>query len=305
MPRALGPADIQLPVPTGKAPRRATIMLPHHRLHPIVRIAHRRLGPLNIAPRIILDHELVLILRGRGELTYDSAAFPFEPQHLFFLEPFIPHAFRAESAVEHLAVHFDFAPNVPPVTRLLQRPAYQVRLTQGLRIPHHVVLQKSDPVERALFDVITARARAGAVSPLAASAHLLRAIVQLLERSAPAPSAPPSIDHVRIRRALDFVEAHLAQKLSAADLAHAADTSPSHFNRIFRQWSGTSPMDFLRTRRIEHARRLLADHQLSIKQIAAQAGFDDPFHFSRVFRQIDGLSPSQFRAALLAPQQNP
>jgi transcriptional regulator GlxA family with amidase domain len=142
---------------------------------------------------------------------------------------------------------------------------------------------------------------------LAASAHLLRAIVLLLEherggagRRQETPHAGATADRIRIQRALGFLDERLAKKVSALDLAHAADTSASHFNRIFRQWSGTSPMEYLRHRRIEEARRLLADEELSIKQIAARTGFDDPFHFSRVFRRVDGLSPSQFRAAVLA-----
>src|SRR4051812_38817096 len=107
--------SIELPVPAN--PRRPSLLtLPHHKLHPIVRIAHRQHSILNIAPRIILDHELVLILRGTGRLTYHQTATRFAPHHLFFLEPFIPHHFESDTTVEHIAVHFDFAPNVPPTS---------------------------------------------------------------------------------------------------------------------------------------------------------------------------------------------
>jgi AraC-like DNA-binding protein len=279
-------------------------MLAPRRIHPVVRIAHRLQAPLRIAPRIILDHELVLILRGQGKLVFGGISVMFGPHDLFFIEPFVPHAFESEGVVEHLAVHFDFAEDVPAASsRVAQRRPYQVRLTQDLRIPGHVTIHRGDPLERAMFDIIAARALPGHLGALAASAHLLRAIVLLLEQTAhrqEVAHAGASADRVRIQRALAFVEEHLARKVSALDLAKAADTSASHFNRIFRQWSGTSPMEYLRHRRIEEARRLLANGELSIKQIAARTGFDDPFHFSRVFRRVDGLSPSQFRAAVLA-----
>jgi transcriptional regulator GlxA family with amidase domain len=83
-------------------------------------------------------------------------------------------------------------------------------------------------------------------------------------------------------------------------LARGAGLSVSHFNRLFREWSGFTPMEYQRRQRMARARALLGDARLTIKEIAAQCGFDDPYHFSRVFRQLDGLSPSQYRAALLA-----
>jgi transcriptional regulator GlxA family with amidase domain len=83
-------------------------------------------------------------------------------------------------------------------------------------------------------------------------------------------------------------------------LARAAGLSVSHFNRLFLEWTGFTPMEYQRRQRITKARVLLGDAHLSIKEIAAQCGFDDPYHFSRVFRQLDGLSPSQFREAKLA-----
>jgi transcriptional regulator GlxA family with amidase domain len=59
-------------------------------------------------------------------------------------------------------------------------------------------------------------------------------------------------------------------------------------------------MAYLRHRRVDAARLLLADVDLSIKEIAVRCGFDDPYHFSKVFHQIDGLSASDYRETVLA-----
>ena len=59
-------------------------------------------------------------------------------------------------------------------------------------------------------------------------------------------------------------------------------------------------MEYLRRVRVQQARVLLEDVDLSIKEIARRVGFEDPFHFSKVFHRIDGLPPSLYREALLA-----
>jgi transcriptional regulator GlxA family with amidase domain len=59
-------------------------------------------------------------------------------------------------------------------------------------------------------------------------------------------------------------------------------------------------MDYLRRVRVQQARVLLGDVDLSIKEIARRVGFDDPYHFSKVFHRIDGLPPTLYREALLA-----
>ena len=69
---------------------------------------------------------------------------------------------------------------------------------------------------------------------------------------------------------------------------------------MFNEWTGYSPIEYLRRLRVERARQLLADVDLSIKEIAQRCGFDDAYHFSKTFRQIDGLPPTKYRESLLA-----
>jgi transcriptional regulator GlxA family with amidase domain len=81
-----------------------------------------------------------------------------------------------------------------------------------------------------------------------------------------------------------------------------AGLSGSHFTRLFAAWAGESPAAYVKRARIQRARRLLTEVDLSIKQVAARCGFRNPHHFSRVFRRIDGLTPSAYREAALAAQ---
>ena len=61
-----------------------------------------------------------------------------------------------------------------------------------------------------------------------------------------------------IRQALAYIEQHIDENPKVPDLARACKVSPSTLNRHFKQAMGTSPADYLRRRRIEHAEELLA-----------------------------------------------
>jgi AraC-like DNA-binding protein len=276
-------------------------------IHPFIRIAHHlQHHSLNVPRRIIFDYEFVLVLAGEGQVIFDHRSYKLGPHGLFFIAPFLPHRIETPGGLlcDHVAVHFDFAPNVPFASRQLSRRApYEVRLPGALQIPPRIALMANDIVEREFLELIEARSSGTAWANLKATACLQRILAALFER-VEAERTRGSAEHyrnrVRIERVLSHVGQHLAEPTNSATLARIGSMSLSHFNRLFREWTGYSPLDYLRRQRIARARQLLADVDLSIKEVAARSGFKDPYHFSKAFRQLDGLSPSQFRDAALA-----
>ena len=71
--------------------------------------------------------------------------------------------------------------------------------------------------------------------------------------------------------------------------------SPYYLSRLFRRVTGQSIVDYINNRRIDAARRLLKNTELSISDIAEQTGFASAAHFRRVFRDVMGISPLQYR----------
>ena len=78
-------------------------------------------------------------------------------------------------------------------------------------------------------------------------------------------------------------------------LAKVSGVSEAHFARSFRQAFGLPPHRYLLTRRIERAKALLRDTELSITEIAFQTGWSSLGTFGRIFRDITGESPSELR----------
>jgi AraC family transcriptional regulator len=99
----------------------------------------------------------------------------------------------------------------------------------------------------------------------------------------------------RLRRVIDYVEAHLDGPIRITDLARCADLSPGHFHRAFRAATGQTPLTFIQQQRIDRAMQLLAKDVDSILHIALRVGFISPAHFARVFRTATGETPSAFR----------
>ena len=79
-------------------------------------------------------------------------------------------------------------------------------------------------------------------------------------------------------------------------LARDAGISSTQLRRNFQKWFGSSPREYLNRLRLEDARQLLENSDLSVTEIADRIGFLSPPHFNRLFKQVYGLPPAQYRA---------
>lgn len=99
----------------------------------------------------------------------------------------------------------------------------------------------------------------------------------------------------RLRRALAYLEDHLAEDVTLAELAAAAELSRSHFARAFRAETGVSPYRHLQERRVARAKELLAAGNLPLAAVAVAVGFKSQEHFTAVFRRLTGSTPGRYR----------
>lgn len=114
----------------------------------------------------------------------------------------------------------------------------------------------------------------------------------------PAPQGL-AISPQRLRRVLDFIESSLGERsLSLAEIAAVAHLSPFHFSRAFKQATGTAPHRFVVERRVDRAKTLLAEPDISLAEIAAAVGFANQAHFSTMFRRVTSMTPRQYRRSL-------
>jgi AraC family transcriptional regulator len=131
----------------------------------------------------------------------------------------------------------------------------------------------------------------------AAAARLVRAH-STAQPTREAPPRRPGLGERQLRRALDYIEAHLAGDPSLVQLAAVTGLSPVYFARQFKLATGLPPYQYLLQRRIEHAKRLLSEGELPIAAVAIDSGFCHQEHLTRLFRRQCGMTPGAYRASL-------
>lgn len=113
-----------------------------------------------------------------------------------------------------------------------------------------------------------------------------------LDGAADVPNLPPA-ERQRLGTVIDYVEAHLMEDISLAELALQAGLSKFHFTRLFKQAIGLTPHKYVLKRRVEKAAHCLQQGD-AIAPTAHQFGFADQAHFTRVFKQWKGVTPKRF-----------
>lgn len=96
-------------------------------------------------------------------------------------------------------------------------------------------------------------------------------------------------------QAVDFVEDHLLEDVSVADMADAVSYSLYHFCRLFSQVVHHTPYDYLMRRRLSEAARVLAATDQRIIDVAFRYRFSSPETFSRAFKRMFGIQPNRWR----------
>ena len=91
-----------------------------------------------------------------------------------------------------------------------------------------------------------------------------------------------------LRRVMEYINEHLHDELSLAELARTAKLSPHYFATVFRAGTGMSPHRYVIERRIDRARDLLRRHDKTISEIAYAVGFSSQSHLTANFRRTTG-----------------
>jgi AraC family transcriptional regulator len=129
------------------------------------------------------------------------------------------------------------------------------------------------------------------MSDLAIQGLVLELIVELKRRE----KAKHRIAPGWIRKLQQHIEQDPARTPTLEELAVLVDFHPVHVARSFREFTGKTIGEYIRSTRLDCAQRLLEDRHLSIAEVAHLAGFVDQSHLTRLFRKCLKLTPKQFR----------
>lgn len=136
-------------------------------------------------------------------------------------------------------------------------------------------------------------AQADSVSPLAVQGLTLELLAGLLRSKPVKKAAPAWLNQVR-----ELLHDQFSERIDWSDLAVAAGVHPVYLVQCFRKHFRATPGEYQRRLRIDWAKEQLQKDDLTLSEIAYQAGFADQSHLTRHFKRQTGLTPQAFRRAL-------
>ena len=105
-------------------------------------------------------------------------------------------------------------------------------------------------------------------------------------------------DYEEMDRAAAYFGEHYNEEIVVESYANAHNMSGSWFIRNFRQRIGTTPTQYIMSKRIANAQMLLESSDYNMTEIAKIVGYDNPLYFSRVFKKEKGMFPMEYRKSI-------
>jgi AraC family transcriptional regulator of adaptative response/methylated-DNA-[protein]-cysteine methyltransferase len=103
------------------------------------------------------------------------------------------------------------------------------------------------------------------------------------------------INFNRIAEALGYIQSNFKKQPNLDEVAEVVHLSPYHFQRMFTDWAGVSPKNFLQYVSIEHAKKLLKENQTTLFETSLETGLSSTSRLHDLFINIEGMTPAEYK----------
>ena len=265
--------------------------------------------------RLLYDYELVYFGAGHGRVITARATFPCGPGSVVIIPPGLVHCTVADSVLERWCIHFNWHGDCRayherryPFVYLNRPGEFDETLKAeppgfALEFP---VFRLLGSEHAARMNVLLSDYFMGVPQGIAEQLRRQGVLLEILALAVAEPSGSAAASAVaaeergspRFLHAKTLLDSRFREPgLRVRDIAAELRITPNHLVKLFRRHVGMSVLDYLRARRLEHAAGLLRETALTVREIAAQCGFEDPNYFTRCFRRHYGRTPTAGRIA--------
>lgn len=245
----------------------------------------------------LAEHTIILVMNSARRQFSRFAGQTYEgvgrKDHFILLPAEVPASFAWEGGDE--AVTFDIKPQA----------LRQTALQTGCINPDHVelkplVFSQDEQITAFAYSLLREIHTVGVGSRLyseslltAFNIHLLRHYCSL---EANLKEYSKGLGPRRLKKVLDYINNNLADSnIKLNTMARLAGLSKYHFARQFKQSTGLPPHQYVTYKRVEEAKQLLKERQLSLPRIAVECGFSNQSQFGKAFRSVTGTTPKRYR----------
>ena len=227
---------------------------------------------------------LIRTRQGAGFVEQNEFQVLLEPGMALLLDCGLPQVFRAADG--RTPWHFDFAHIEGPGVDTLDA------VIRPNRRPGAQALPGAEYDE--LFEELLACAQQESAESAVRTGLAIHSLLAAMARQQLSLEADKPTRRL-IERSAAYLREHCCEALNLDDILAGANMSRSYFMKLFRQYMGTTPYNYMLCFRITRAKELLSQTDLPVSTIARQTGFADDSNFSTRFAAMVGESPIRFR----------
>lgn len=238
--------------------------------------------------------ELVLVASGTLKHIHKTDTALLKPGDFLVVHPGMRHGY-AEPTTDMVVYNLLFNPGLRTYAHLLAgNPLMPFLFPDDAADKNAEILGNIDPrtLKRTiqLLEEIRYEEKSPSPTSSACCGSLFAAVISLLARGLRDVSGKPTTAN-RLQAEIDYMNAHLGEKITVKQLSAVSGKSPTTLNRFFLADFGKSPIDYLIERRLDEAEILVATTDKTLTQIALRCGFADLSHMLRTFHRHNRPRP--------------
>lgn len=236
--------------------------------------------------RVLEEYQFVYITKGKGYFTSkESQKIEIQAGDMFLLFPGIWHSYHPDETTGWDEYWIGFKGwNIDN------------RVSNGFFSPEEPVFHVglNDEIVRMYRNAlaIAQEQRLGYQQMLAGIANVIQGFAYALHRhnTFENQEAAHQIQNAKIIMIEKF-----GQGISPTDVAEEINMGYSKFRRLFKEYTGYAPLQYIQELRLQRSKKLLLNTRLSLSDIAEEVGYDNADYFSTAFKKKNGITPAAFR----------
>ena len=255
-------------------------------------------GPRQTYRHFHTQFEIALITRGSGKYLTDKASYPLEAGDVMVFPSNEFHSISeaGEEGLEFINLQFEPVYIQGKAYDTLSEKHLNFCFCKGTDFEYRISAERSARI-RSLFHLIEGelREKSGEFA-LAVKSYLNLIIIELLRSHNYCTEAGDTSRVRDVIKVMKYIDSHLAEPLTLSELSALGGMTPNYFSALFKRQSGISLWDYITSRRIEQAARLISSGEnLTLLEVALSCGFNNTANFNKAFKKQTGVTPSYMR----------
>ncbi len=251
---------------------------------------HRICSPdYSVGPRVMDSYKLVFVINGKGHIEFGNE------------DPICAATGDMFSIFPRQRYHYYASPDEPwELMWVCMNGEYcrDILLDIGIQPDRHITHNVLTPsIQRTLLTIINSLGYTEDTLRLAATGNLYILFSYLVQITKKKKNVSDQYrQDAAVYKAIRFIEENYHLDINVQMLCQHVNYSRSYLSRIFKAETGMTIPEYTNQVRIQHAKTLLTDTKVPMREVATSVGINDPFYFSKIFKTITGQSPTSYRA---------